>query len=470
MGVSQSHEDTIVAVASPHGPGIRGIVRLSGPATVQCVSQVFRSDSGCDIASTRQTDSIPGSLSVSGVNIPGNLLLWPTERSFTKQPSAEFHTFGSPPVLELAVNELCRYGARPAEPGEFTMRAFLSGRLDLTQAEAVLAVIDAKNRKQLDVAIDQLAGGMGSRLDATRTELIAALAELEAGLDFVEEDIEFISNEAMIAKLTSALGSIEALLLQLTSRDSRNDRFRVGLFGLPNAGKSSLFNTLASKELAIVSDIQGTTTDRVSAVCEIDGQRLELVDTAGLEQIEDASSIAAASQQHRADEIRQCDLALVCISAADSAADVESQLHQLQSFPLDSTIVVLTKIDQVDADEVAAKVQQTQRLVPAVEIIASSSETARGAEQLQQRIAQAASDSQSAESAVVGSTMLRTGQSLEEAQSAIESALSAAQSGIGEEVVASEVRSALDCIGLVVGTIYTDDILDVVFGKFCIGK
>ena len=351
MGIGQSHDDTIVAIASPHGPGIRGIVRLSGPKAVDCIGSIFESDDGSDLASQSQTDLLRGSLSFGGIKIPGNLLLWPTDRSFTKQPSAEFHTLGSTSVLELAVNELCRQGARPAEPGEFTMRAFLSGRLDLTQAEAVLAVIDAKNRKQLDVAIDQLAGGMGSRLNQTRNELVAALAELEAGLDFVEEDIEFISNDAMIAKLQSASESITNLLSQLSDRDVRNDRFRVSFFGLPNAGKSSLFNYLAGEERAIVSDVQGTTTDRVSAVCQLGDHTIEFVDTAGLESADPDQSIKAASQAHRKLEIKQSDLALLCISAASENESVENQLQQLSELGSGSVLIVLTQIDRISNSE-----------------------------------------------------------------------------------------------------------------------
>jgi len=465
VGVSQSHEDTIVAIASPHGPGIRGIVRLSGPQAVDCVATIFHADCDSDIASVSNTDLVAGRLVCDGLEIPGNLLLWPTDKSFTKQPSAEFHTFGSTSVLELAVAELCQHGARPAEPGEFTMRAFLSGRLDLTQAEAVLAVIDAKNRKQLDVAIDQLAGGMGSRLTETRNELVAALAELEAGLDFVEEDIEFISNDAMVAKLESALGSIEQLLGQLAERDTKNDRFRVSLFGLPNAGKSSLFNCLAGEELAIVSDVQGTTTDRVSAVVEIGGQSVELVDTAGLESIGVDGSIASMSQEHRQLETKQSDMAILCISATDEVGEIEQQLQQIDELDSESVAIVLTQVDRIDAQQLGAIEPRLS-----VSFHATSAATSAGVDSLRQLIAQTVLESQTSESAIIGSTMLRTGQSLNEAQSAIVSALAAAKDGIGEEVVASEVRSALDCIGLIVGTIYTDDVLDVVFGKFCIGK
>lgn len=471
MGVvGHLHDDTIVAIASPAGNAARGIVRISGSNAIDVVSQIFESETG-PLADKQSPLAIDGSLCCDDIVIPGQLLVWPTSQSFTKQPSAEFHTFGSRPVLELAVSAICAHGARPAEPGEFTMRAFLSGRLDLTQAEAVLAVIDAKNRTQLDVAIDQLAGGMGARLNATRDDLIAALAELEAGLDFVEEDIEFISQEAMIAKLESAQQSLASLLSQASKRDRESGNFRVALFGLPNAGKSSLFNRLANRDLAIVADVRGTTTDRVSAVCQFGGQSVELVDTAGLEDVESVGSIASASQLHRSTEIRQCDMALLCLSLGENVDALRAQLKQ-QMRDLEGTpsIVVLTQLDRADQIAADSLLQEFGTQDPESTLIATSVVRGDGIEKLKSAIEKAASDSQNSESAIIGSTMLRTRQSLEEAGSAIDSALYAARNGIGDEVIASEFRAALDSIGTIVGTIYTDDVLDVVFGKFCIGK
>ena len=223
----QGQHDTIVAIASPSGLAKRGIVRLSGPDTVSIVEQCFRSDSS---VSSRPHCRV-GSLTGAEFNVPGRFLVWPTERSYTRQPAAEFHTFGSKPVLDLCLKALVDAGARLAEPGEFTMRAFLSGRIDLVQAEAVLAVIDAQDRRQLDVAIDQLAGGLGARLSAIRNELVASLAELEAGLDFVEEDIEFISSDLLLQKLTSSAANIDSIIDQIKSRDSNSAEYRVALFG-----------------------------------------------------------------------------------------------------------------------------------------------------------------------------------------------------------------------------------------------
>ena len=470
MGVGRDHHDTIVAIASPSGSAVRGIVRVSGPRSVEFLDHVFSPDEpAIKFDQLSEPASFSGCLISDTARIPGQLLLWPTRKSYTRQPSAEFHTIGSRPILESVVKAICNAGARPAEPGEFTMRAFLSGRIDLTQAEAILALIDSKNRKQLDTAIDQLAGGIGKQLTDVRSELVAALAELEAGLDFVEEDIEFISNDAMIGKLKAALNSLSGLRSQLASRDRKSNSFKVSLFGLPNAGKSSLFNRLVGRDAAIVSSTQGTTTDRVTATCRFGDQTVELADTAGLESdIKSDSSIRAAAQQHRVEEIERCDLSLLCVSMAQPRSEIITQLEQVKE--LGEAVIVLTQSDLLDSAQIGSLKYLVSLRFENTDGVVTSSVENRGTDTLKKIIEQKAVDSQTGESAIVGSTMLRTGQSLTEASASIESAIEAATLGLGDEIVASEVRSALDSIGLIVGTIYTDDILDVVFGQFCIGK
>ena len=477
MNHNNTHlDETIAAVASPPGPATRGIVRLSGSHTVSIVAQCFApSDSANSSKSTPWLQD--GHLLAGESRVRGRMLVWPTSKSFTRQPSAEFHTFGSRPVLEMCLQTFVDAGARLANPGEFTMRAFLSGRIDLVQAEAVLAVIDAQDRKQLDVALDQLAGGLGSRLQATRNELVAALAELEAGLDFVEEDIEFISGEDLLAKLNAAADSIHSVLSQIKLRDSATPEFKVALFGLPNAGKSSLFNRLVGDQAAIVSDTRGTTTDTVSRDVVIEDTQVHLIDTAGLESDRDADTVTAASQQHRQNQLENCDLAIDCIDASEFLSKDHPLIEHLPfgrvgglppgRAPQETTshIKVLTRIDLLNKSQ-----QDNLASSAPANAILTSSQTGQGIESLQRLIHESAIQAQSVESGVVGSTVLRSRSSLVEASDSVGHAISAANQGHGEEIVAAEIRAALDSLGLVVGTIYADDILDVVFGKFCIGK
>ena len=436
---------------------------MSGPDAVAIADHSFSND----LTEMKSAGRVDGELDTGTASIPGTMLVWPTDRSFTRQPSVEFHSFGSSPVLNLALQTFCDAGARPAQPGEFTMRAFLSGRIDLTQAEAVLAVIDAGSRDQLDLALGQLAGGLGAKLKKIRLELMDVLAELEAGLDFVDEDIEFISSEELTEKLGIARLSLQQLLSQIESRDRPDEKFRVALFGMPNAGKSSLLNALAGEDVAIVTATQGTTTDRVTKTIAIGAAEIELVDTAGFEEATAAGSISAASQSHRTDELRRCDLAVMCIAAPQLIAEGITAWHAEQLAESGTEWIILaTQCDRLAADAMK-KIQQLDSGWP---ILVTSSRTGDGVESLGDRLAVAAIEHQHAESGVVGSTIVRTGDCLRESLAAVESAQAAARDSIGEEIVASEIRAAMDHLGQFVGAVYTDDILDVVFSRFCIGK
>ena len=436
---------------------------MSGPDAVAIADRSFSKNLGTLTTAGR----VDGDLNIGQTMIPGTMLVWPTDRSFTRQPSIEFHTFGSPPLLNLVLQTFCDAGVRLAQPGEFTMRAFLSGRIDLTQAEAVLAVIDAGSRDQLDLALGQLAGGLGAKLKQIRRELMDVLAELEAGLDFVDEDIEFISSEDLTKKLGIARTSLQQLLCQIESRDRPDDKFRVALFGLPNAGKSSLLNAVVGEDVAIVTATQGTTTDRVTKTFSMGAVEIELVDTAGFEDATAAGTISAASQAHRADELRRCDLAVMCIAAPRLVAEGISEWHAEQLAETGTGwIIMATQLDRLGPNTIE-KIQQLDSAWP---IALTSSHTGDGVNDFRDRLAVAAIEHQHAESGVVGSTIVRTGDCLRESLAAVESAQDAARDGIGEEIVASEIRAAMDHLGQFVGAVYTDDILDVVFSRFCIGK
>ena len=204
----RSLDDTIAAIASPPGGGARGIVRLSGPGLRACLEECFRPSPPAPLATLTRPTAVPGLCWLRGLAapLPGELFLWPGKRSYTGQPVAEIHTLGSPPLVEALLRTVCAAGARLAEPGEFTLRAFLAGRIDLTQAEAVLGVIDAADPGQLRAALVQLAGGLARPLHRLRDELLDLLADLEANLDFAEEDAPPLPPGQLLARLDAAGG------------------------------------------------------------------------------------------------------------------------------------------------------------------------------------------------------------------------------------------------------------------------
>ena len=448
-------DDTIAAVASAPGGALRGIVRIAGPKAIAIIAKRFHPHCALELAEVKAAQRIQGILSVGERlgDLPCAAYLWPSDRSYTRQPTAELHTIGSPPVLEAIVQILCQEGARLAQPGEFTMRAFLAGRLDLTQAEAVLGVIDATSQQDLDVALSQLAGGLATPLHELRERLINLLAHLEAGLDFAEEDIAFIERDELIRGIDDAIIEVQSVQRQLQARTEIDDAPFVVLVGSPNVGKSSLLNALVADAAAIVSHVSGTTRDYVARRLTLSDRDVIVIDTAGVEHVEALIDIPSAAQAMTRSKQRQAALLLFCLDATRPLNAWE--LSELNADPGVPRLVVSTKADIGSQLHLAG---------PRIE---TSSRTGLGMSELREAIYhQIAADSCHA----VTSTALRCHESLRLARTSLEQAWLAASESRGEELVASELRVVLDELGNVVGEIYTDDILDRIFSRFCIGK
>jgi tRNA modification GTPase len=449
-------QDTIVAVASPPGGGLRGIVRLSGPQAVTLASAWFREAGTLHLDGVRRPMAIAGEaiLNERGDRLPGELYVWPGQRSYTHQPTVEFHTLGSPPLLNLLVQAICAHGARAAEPGEFTLRAFLAGRLDLTQAEAVLGVIDASSRTELDVALRQLGGGLAAPISRLRDELLDALAHLEAGLDFVEEDIEFIGRDALRQQLVAARGEVVALAARMSARASAANEYRVVLYGRPNVGKSSLLNSLARSQQAIVSDVAGTTRDYITASIDCGGVHCQFVDTAG-HTAAVADGIGSAAEGAAAQQSQAAHLRLLCLDATRPLDDWE-RAEAGRADP--QRLVVHTKCDAAASSNANCRGMTT------------SSISGLGLDQLKRAIGDRLMQLVGTQGDVVAGTAARCRDSLERALGSLDAALAAVDQDVGEEFVASEIRLALEALGRIAGAVYTDDILDRIFSRFCIGK
>lgn len=390
--------------------------------------------------------------------LPSDLYIWPTARSYTGEPLVEIHTLGSAPVLDAVLRLLCANGARLARPGEFTLRAFLSGRLDLTQAEAVLGLIEARNEREHRAAIAQLAGGLGRSLTSLRNELLDLLAELEAGLDFAEEDIEFVTAAALTVRLDEARQSIERLSEQMQTRNQAQDQARIVLAGSPNVGKSSLFNHLATDAAALVSPTAGTTRDYLIATLELAPWRCQLVDTAGLAAVEAGDDIAQAAQRLAAQQQGQATIELFCLDGTRAPNGWE--LARL-AHPHPARLVVVTKTDQ----------PRQLNLPPGVgKVVLTSSATGAGLDELRGEIGRLLAELSAPPIDMVAATAQRCRESLGQSHAALTRAVELARPAGREELVAAELRTAIGELGKVVGAVYTDDLLDRIFSRFCIGK
>ncbi|BBO32771.1 tRNA modification GTPase [Lacipirellula parvula] len=462
--------DTIAAIASAAGGGARGVIRISGPQALERLARCFVSadpEATTPILSKRAQRiagviNVPSSFSGDLIAVPGKLLVWPNQQSYTRQPAAEFHTIGSPPLVAAVLEELERHGVRPAEPGEFTLRAFVAGRIDLMQAEGVLGVIDAEGRADLDAALDQVAGGMSRPLHQIREDLLSLLAELEAGLDFVEEDIEFIGRDELAARIAAAQQVVSATQAQLGERDRRRELPRVVLLGLPNAGKSSLFNALVARfgvgehgVSSIVSPTPGATRDYVVGCVRLNGVDVELIDTAGIEH-ELQTGIGGESQRATSLQQRSADVRLRCVDGASGVAPGDFAGNE---------IAVHTKCDLCGTP---SAVEAGPASCPTIQC---SSTTGAGLDELAAVIAAQvtllARDGEA--SGLTASTATRCAGSLRRAAASLAVAHGLVMSG-GDELLAAEIRHALDALGEIVGAICTDDVLDRVFSQFCIGK
>jgi tRNA modification GTPase len=459
--------DTIAALATPSGAAGAGVVRLAGPQTIQVVGGLFEARSAKWKSASRPV-SVEGEVWIPGdqLRIPARLTLWPTNRSYCGQPQAEISLVACQPLLEATLAECFRHGARGAQPGEFTLRAYLNGKVDLLQAEAVLGVIDARHEDDLRVALSQLGGGVSRPLTEVRDDLLNLLADVEAGLDFVDEDIEFVSRTDVATRLGAARAILRTIEQQSSHRMTSNARRRVVLAGLPNAGKSTLLNRLAATDAALVSQIAGTTRDYLVWAIHWEGLSFDLIDTAGWE-VSD-QPISKASQKQREEQMRVCDLLVWC-SAADATPEqrrLDDQL--LREVDRDSikwnsikTVRIVTKIDRHDP---------TLHPLPKESPLGLSAVTGEGLDRLATVLRGLLVREDTRSQVWLGTTAARCRESLAAAGLALESALSASSRGDADELLSADLRQAVDALGLITGEIRTDDLLDRIFSRFCIGK
>lgn len=442
--------ETIAALATAGGTGAVALIRVSGPEAAEVVAKACGCESGCpDRKAVLRTVRGEDGAVIDQVLVT----FFHGPRSYTGEPVAEVSTHGGRFVTGQVLRRLLDCGARSAGPGEFTERAFFNGKLDLTQAEAVMDLISAQSQLALRAAHEQLEGRLGQRTEGLRNELVGVVAQLEAWIDFPEEDIDPATGEALLEKMAAVRSGISSLLATADQGRILREGLRTVICGLPNAGKSSLLNALLGEDRAIVSDAAGTTRDTIEEMLVVEGIPLRVVDTAGLRDADGEVEQEGIRRTRR--EAERADLLIVLADASLPPAEaLPGDLPELSR-----KILVLNKQDLgVDAG------WDDQGGLPV------SCLTGEGLAALRGRIRELAEFGEADWGEQSVAINARHRDCLKKAEESLEAAATSLREGADPEIVALDLRGALDWLGEIAGRVDTEEILGSIFSQFCIGK
>lgn len=452
-------EDTIAAIATPPGEGGIGIVRISGTKALPIAAGMFRSSRGRDVLASRQRVFHGHVLDASGEVLDEVLLhVMRGPHSYTGEDTAEINAHGGPGPLNAVLEEVLRRGARLAGPGEFTRRAFLNGRIDLIQAEAVIDQIRARTREGLRAAQSAAGGALSRRIADLKTILTGVLARIEAAVDFPEEDLPVLVTAELLGRLRAAHGEMSSLLATADAGRVQREGARVAIAGRPNAGKSRLFNALLRDTRAIVSAQPGTTRDRIEEFAAIGGIPVLLVDTAGLRESEDEVEQIGVNLAREAVETAQ--LTLHVLDSSTAVTDEDRAVAERLSATGCAVIRVWNKVDLCAPPTVLG-------LPPCAEEVRVSALRGDGLEDLEGAMQRVLLGGAGAASGAM-LTRLHQKDSLRRAAESVARVLAAA--GASPELLALDLQEALQALGEITGETTPDDILEQIFSAFCIGK
>ena len=453
--------DTIAAIATPPGKGAIGIIRLSGPDVSRVAGELLGHlppPRSAELSSFRAADGTALDL--------GLALYFPAPASYTGEDMLELHGHGGPVVLDALMRRVLQLGCRSARPGEFSERAYLNGKLDIAQAEAVADLIDAATSAAARAAVRSLQGAFSTRVNELLEQLTELRAYTEAAIDFPDEEVEFLASGAIAARLERLLAAFDALKVVARQGALLREGLTVVIAGKPNAGKSSLMNLLAGTEVSIVAELPGTTRDVLRERVQLDGVPLHLIDTAGLRASADPVEAEGIRRAER--EMRAADRLLYIVDATTLSADVlaggkaSALERELLLLPAGIAVtIVFNKIDLLGVASFTDETAQPSRL-------ALSARTGEGIDELRNHLKAIAGIPEGGEGAM--SARRRHLDALERARTHVQNAANSLTERGAAELSAEDLRLAQQALGEITGEFTSDDLLGKIFGSFCIGK
>lgn len=457
-----SEFDTIAAISTPLGEAGIGIIRISGPNAISIVSKIFFSPKGTKLSTVKshtihygfiidpETDNKVDEVLVSVMRAPN---------TYTKEDVVEINCHGGYIILNRILNLLIKQGARIAEPGEFTKRAFLRGRIDLSQAESVIDLIRAKTEEAQKIALEHLSGKLSEKINELRDSLTRVCAHVEAYIDFPEEDIDGLTEREIEDEIQRISEEIKKLIEGYEEGKIYREGLKVAIVGKPNVGKSSLLNSLLMKNRAIVTEIPGTTRDIIEEYINIKGMPLKIIDTAGIRESHDLVEVEGIKRTLKA--VEEAELVLLML---DMSREIDSlDLEIIDRVANKKLIVVLNKRDIKSKD---FKLPERIKEKPKVEI---SALTGEGIEELKEIIFNSSISGKYRQEGIIV-TNLRHKIALEGSYLALQNALEKFKRNEPLEITAMFLREGLSYLGQIVGVVTTEEILSLIFSEFCIGK
>ncbi|OGQ99013.1 MAG: tRNA uridine-5-carboxymethylaminomethyl(34) synthesis GTPase MnmE [Deltaproteobacteria bacterium RIFOXYD12_FULL_55_16] len=462
---SEFHEATIAAIATPPGVGGIGIIRVSGPQSYAILQQFFR-------AKNPPSRFVSHKLYFGAIIHPETrqvidevlAVYMRAPQTYTREEVVEIHGHGSYLLLQEILALIVTFpGTRLAEPGEFTKRAFLNGRIDLTQAEAVAELLGAKTKEGASLAVNQLRGGLHEEIWGIRDALLAVRAVMEVAIDFPDEELEILDAQALTARLTR---EAQEPLLRLLARAEGGKIIREGvsvvILGRPNVGKSSLLNCLLREERAIVTELPGTTRDTIEECLDIKGVPVRIIDTAGIR--ETVEAVEEIGIRRARQKLEEADLVLLVMDGAEGLQAEDRALFAVAECK--KVVVVVNKIDRAPDLNLGLY----QEAFPGVPVVAISATSGAGIHHLEEAVYEAATGGQGLQEPGLAAPNVRHAAALQRTLAAVQQVGAGLAADLAPDLLAIDLQAALSFLGEIIGETTTDDVLDIIFADFCLGK